>query len=832
MGRLATALRSFWMPGLPLRDPVLVKYFGGGATASGVPVTEWTALNFSSWWGAVQIISNAVAALPLFLYRRLPNGGKERFTGHPLYRVLHDEFNPEMTSIKARQAMQAHVLTWGNGYAEIVRNEANQVSQLRPITPDRVTPDLNQRGEVIYRVVQPSGRERVMAKEDVLHIQGLGFDGLVGYSVVRKARETIGMGLTAEAYGAQFFGNGAVSSLVATHPKTLNDSARQNLKASITDAVGGAKKHSVLVLEEGMTVERTSIPPDDAQFLQTRHFQASEVCRWFNLPPHKIAELERATFANIEWQAIEFLTDCLRPWLVTWEQELNRKLIRPLERTIQFTEHLVDGILRGDTTSRYAAYAVGRQWGWLSADDVRELENMNPLNDGSGQLYLVPMNMAPADRIHDIVDAQVRPPPTPAPPPAAEPEPDPERVAKIVEDLRQEVAAGLGKIEGTVVDSVTTWSAEMAAHRDAILTKVADLPTPPDPAPLYHAVADAERRLRADLDAAKADADSARLAHRELLTEHRDAILASLPPPSDPAPLLQAVADAEGRLRADVDAVKLETAAVKLDLGTVRTEFATQLELLPKADPELAATLAMEVHDAEARLREAALAEATATQETLAAVRATGDAIQLQLATTQQLRFWQENTIAMIAGTLARREMAFAKKLAKDTARAPERLHAHYQRLVEDGAKDFAQFNLPPAVRTRLVRWAEEACAECLGAIVEETVAELPVRWIERHGALTRALVVAALGPAEVDYVTRPPEDDARDEEEPPLPPSEPVRVEKELVRDANGRPEKLREITHDGAAITVIEKEVIERDASGRPSKIRETHRRQNGSA
>ena len=824
------------MPGLPLRDPVLVKYFGGGPTASGVPVTEWTALNFSSWWGAVQIISNAVAALPLFLYRRMPNGGKERFTGHPVYRLLHDEFNPQMTSVKARQAMQAHVLTWGNAYAEIVFNEANQVAQLRPITPDRVTPDLNASGDVIYRVVQPSGREVILAAERVLHIQGLGFDGLVGYSVVRKARETIGLGLTAEAYGAQFFGNGAVSSLVATHPKTLNDSARANLKASITDAVGGAKKHSVLVLEEGMTVEKTSIPPDDAQFLLTRHFQASEVCKWFNLPPHKLAELERATFSNIEFSAIEFLTDCLRPWLVTWEQELNRKVIRPLERTQQFTEHLVDGLLRGDQASRYAAYAVGRQWGWLSADDVRERENMNPLGDGSGQLYLVPMNMAPADRIHDIVDAQVRPPPTPAPPPAAEPEPAPERVAKIVEDLRHEVTAGFVKFEGAFVESVTTWSAEMAAHRHAIL---AGLPPPPDAAPLLQAVADAEGRLRADVDAVKLETAAVKLDLGIVRTEFATQI--DLLPKPDPelaatlaghvqqaaTRLQEAMQDAEGRLRGDVEAVKADTAAA---LETARTEFATQLELLPKPDPELAATLAMEVHDAEARLREAALAEATATQETLAAVRATGDAIQLQLATTQQLRFWQENTIAMIAGTLARREMAFAKKLAKDTARAPERLHAHYQRLVEDGAKDFAQFNLPPAVRTRLVRWAEEASAECLGAIVDETVAELPVRWIERHGALTRALVVAALGPAEVDFVTRPPEDDARDEEEPPLPPSEPVQVEKELIRDAAGRPQTLRQITTNGNAITIIEKEVIERDSAGRPQKIREIHRNQPG--
>jgi HK97 family phage portal protein len=794
------------MPGLPLRDPVLVKYFGGGPTASGVPVTEWTALNFSSWWGAVQIISNAVAALPLFLYRRLPNGGKERFTGHPLYRILHDEFNAQMTSVKARQTMQAHVLTWGNAYAEIVFNGGNQVAELRPITPDRVTPDLNASGDVVYRVIQPSGREVILAAERVLHIQGLGFDGLVGYSVVRKAREAIGLGLTAEAYGAQFFGNGAVSSLVATHPKTLNDSARANLKQSITEAVGGAKKHSVLVLEEGMTVEKTSIPPDDAQFLLTRRFQAIEICKWFNLPPHKLAELDRATFSNIEHQSIEFVTDCLRPWLVTWEQELNRKVIKPLEQRQQFTEHLVDGLLRGDTPSRYAAYQVGINSGFLCADDVRERENMNPLPNGTGQVFLMPLNMVPSDTV-----------------PTAK-----ERIEALGGLIRAGYdpaesleAVDLPPIKHMGAPPVTVQPKDDypgAATRGGFGNQPAAKPDDEDETPPTEPEESEPERAAQMLEAL-----------REALAGHRDEILTtihSLPPPADPMPLFQAVADAEGRLRADVDAVKLETTAIKLDLGTVRTEFATQLELLPKADPELAATLAMEVHDAEARLQAAALAEATATKASFAAMQATGDAIQASLATTQQLRFWQENTIAMIAGTLARREMAFAKKLAKDPARAPERLHAHYQRLVEDGAKDLAQFNVGPSVRARLVRWADEASAECLMAIVDETVAELPVRWMERHGALTRALVVAALGPAEADYVTRAPADDVRDEEEPPLPPAEPVHVEKELIRDAAGRPQTMRQITTNGGAITIIEKEVIERDGQGRPQKIRETHR------
>jgi HK97 family phage portal protein len=415
MGRLVEGLRSFILGPYSSRDPLAASVFGYGPTTSGTTVTEWTALNYSAWWAATQIIANAVSALPLQLFRRLPNGGKEVFRTHPVYRLLHDEFNPEMTSMVARKTMQGHVLGWGNAYAEIERDTADRPLALWPLTPDRVRPDRDDADNVIYRVYQSTGPQIVIPARNMLHIPGLGFDGLMGYSVIRQARETIGLGLATEQFGAQFFGNGSVSTMVASHPGKLSKPAYDNLKQSLRDQTSGSNKHGMLLLEEGIKVEKTSIPPDDAQFLETRRFQDIEVCRWFNLPPHKLSELERATFSNIEHQAIEFVQDCLRPWLVTWEQEMNRKLIRPLERTIQFTEHNVDGLLRGDTASRYSAYAVGRQWGWLSADDVRERENLNPLPNGAGQIYLVPTNMAPADRLDELVDKQVTPAPAPQP---------------------------------------------------------------------------------------------------------------------------------------------------------------------------------------------------------------------------------------------------------------------------------------------------------------------------------------------------------------------------------------------------------------------------------
>jgi hypothetical protein len=233
------------------------------------------------------------------------------------------------------------------------------------------------------------------------------------------AREAIGLGLTTEAFGAEFFANGAASSMVASHPGVLSEQAHARLKQEIVANTTGGKRHSVLLLEEGIKVDKLTIPPEDAQFLATRQFQTLEIARWFNLPPHKLGDLQRATFSNIEQMATEFLQDTLRPWLVVWEQELARKLIRPLEMKQQLIRHNVDGMLRGDYVTRMQGYAIARQWGLMSADEVRALEEMNPLPQDQGTIYLTPANMVPADRIHEIVDSQVAPEPTAATPPVA-----------------------------------------------------------------------------------------------------------------------------------------------------------------------------------------------------------------------------------------------------------------------------------------------------------------------------------------------------------------------------------------------------------------------------
>ncbi len=405
--RLTEQLRSWWTGPINSSDPALGRFFSGSSSSTGIPITEQSALTYSAVWAAVSLISSDVGSLPLFLYKRLPNGGKERFTNHKLFGLLHDEPNPEMSSMIFRETMQAHVLTWGNAYAEIVRSGDGRPAALWPIVPDRVTVR-RVNGQIVYFVSRQDGGADPIPAADVLHIAGLGYDGLIGYSVIAKARESIGLGLATERFGGSFFGNGSTFGGVLSHPQNLTTEVKDAIRESIQKDHGGVgQAHKFIILGGGTTYTKLGIPPNDAQFLETRQFQINEIARWFRVPPHKLADLDRSTNNNIEHQGIEYYTDTLRPWLVRWEQEINRKLISPSERRIQYAEHLIEGVLRGDMASRYAAYAVGRQWGWLCPDDICEMENRNPLPNGAGKLFLVPLNMAPADKLTPLIDAQI-----------------------------------------------------------------------------------------------------------------------------------------------------------------------------------------------------------------------------------------------------------------------------------------------------------------------------------------------------------------------------------------------------------------------------------------
>lgn len=359
-------------------------------SVAGVTVTARTALNFSAYFNGVHIISSQVGLIPRFVYRRLADGGRERADAHPAFRLLHDQPNPRMTPFVFWQTLTGHVLTWGNAYAEIEWDRALRPIALWPLTPDRISPVVEDR-QLRYR--QLNGGEDVLP-EDILHLPGLGFDGIKGYSVVEMARRSLALGLAAETFGASFFGNNAVPGIVLEHPKTLTDGAHKRLKASwLEEHEGPYRAHKPAILEEGMQAKPLTIPPDDAQFLQTREFSIVEVARWLNLPPHKLKhKVGERPGGNLEASQIEFLTDTLLPWLVLIEQECARKLISSREQRALYVEHLPEAILRVDYAARLEGYAKARQWGWMSANDVRERENMAKLGK-AGDRYLEPVNM-------------------------------------------------------------------------------------------------------------------------------------------------------------------------------------------------------------------------------------------------------------------------------------------------------------------------------------------------------------------------------------------------------------------------------------------------------
>jgi len=394
--------QSLENPSIPLSNPTpaLLEALGIGPSTTGITVTNGKAMTLSAVYACVRILAESLASLPLVVYERLPRG-KERAMQHPVYQLLHNRPNPEMTPLQFVETMQGHVGLTGNAFAEIEWNGRGQPIALWPITPDRVSVK-RANGSKQFLVNLPDGSSVILKSGDMLHIPGFGYDGLIGYSPIGLMKQTLSVGMAAEEFGARFFGNGSRPGglLTMAAGQKLSNEARARLKASWEQAQGGlSNAHRVAILEEGLTWQKTQIDPDDAQFLETRNFQVTEICRIFRVPPHMIAQLDKATFSNIEQQSIEFVTHSLRPWAVRWEQALNFELFSTQAQGQYFTKFLMDSLLRGDTASRYAAYAVGRNGGWLSANDIRELEDMNPLPGDAGEVYLVPLNMVPADQV-------------------------------------------------------------------------------------------------------------------------------------------------------------------------------------------------------------------------------------------------------------------------------------------------------------------------------------------------------------------------------------------------------------------------------------------------
>jgi len=392
---ILSRLREFFETRGSISDPNMwmVPYYNSTSKA-GVTVTPDTALNSATVYACVRILAETMASLPLVIYRRTADGGKKPFDTHPLYDLLHNLPNELQTSFEFREMLQGHLCLRGNAYAYKELDGNGNVISITPLNAARMNVIKELDGRIWYEYIDDLGKSFRYPPDFIWHIRGLSSDGLRGLSPITLARETIGLAIASEQYGAQFFGNSATPGSILEHPGQLKQAARDNLRRSIDD-FATSKRWKTMILEEGMKWHSVGMNNNDAQFLETRTFEVKEIARWFNVPLVMLGESDKtSTFASAEQFFLSFATHTIRPWCVRWEQSINRCLFTPKERKKYFAEFKIDALLRGDLSSRYTAYATARQWGWLSVNDIRGLENLNPVENGD--IFLQPMNMIEA----------------------------------------------------------------------------------------------------------------------------------------------------------------------------------------------------------------------------------------------------------------------------------------------------------------------------------------------------------------------------------------------------------------------------------------------------
>ena len=369
-----------------------------GTSKTGVQVSEDNALTFSAVYAAVRIISETIASIPLNVY---VYDGETRVIAreHPIQKLLAHTPNTVSSSFTFRESMAANLVLHGNAYAKIEFNAAGRPISLTPLNPMLVEVKIVD-GEKVYVF----NEKKTYLDYEVVHVVGLSFNGLTGKSPLTVAREAVAIGLAAQEYGARFYSNGANTGGIITAPGRLSLEAINRLKQSWNRANAGlGASHGTAILEEGMKYEKVGLDPEAAQFLQSRKFQVNEIARIFRIPPSYLADLENSsTRANVEQQAIQFVRDCVTPYVRRFEVEFNRKLFREDEPNY-YAYFTMEGLMRGDLQGRYQAYATARQWGWLSVNDIRDLENLNPVE--GGDVYLQPLNMAQAGEDNTNVDA-------------------------------------------------------------------------------------------------------------------------------------------------------------------------------------------------------------------------------------------------------------------------------------------------------------------------------------------------------------------------------------------------------------------------------------------
>lgn len=361
---------------------------------SNVNVNDETAFTYSAFYSCMRIISETIAYLPWHVHE---SGFKRKIAKeHPLDNILYTRANDEMTALQLKELMMQWRLGWGNGYAEIERSRNGDIVNLWPVDPSLIMPQRDSKGRLVYEFSK-SGNKTTIEAKDIFHLRGPSRDGINGYSIIELAKESIGMGLAAESFGAAFFGNGAFPASVITNDGSTKLSAEgvKNLISTFNKRNKGAKNAmKTEYLDGGLSLKVVGVPPKDAQFLETRKFQISEICRWFRIPPHKLADLERSTHSNIEAQNIEFVTDAIIPDVSRLETQANFTLLNDPE---YYTKMNVLGLLRGDSKTRAEYYKTLSNLGVLSIDEIRDKEDMDSIGE-HGDLRLVPMNMTTPER--------------------------------------------------------------------------------------------------------------------------------------------------------------------------------------------------------------------------------------------------------------------------------------------------------------------------------------------------------------------------------------------------------------------------------------------------
>lgn len=453
--RLATSGRSaidpFWYTGI----------FSTRPTASNVDVNQDTALTYSAVWAATRLLSSTGGRLPINLYRKRASGGRDVASKDRRHWMVHSRPNHEMVSMVFRSSLLAYQINYGNAYAEIQRAGSMPVA-LWPIHPSRVKPMRTESGELVYEVSNNDFTKVQIPAADMLHIPSMmSPDGISGLGVIQYAREAIGFGIATERYGSSWFGSGGMPRIVVTHPQKLSDDARTNFRTEWAEMLGKPDAQKVALLAEGAQAVPLSISAEDSQFLETRQFNIEEIARWYNVPPHMLQHLDKATFNNIEHLGIEFVVYSLAPWMKIWEQQLSAKLLTENEQQDLFFETDFNALLKGDSKTRSEFYRAMLGLGVFSLNEVRELENFNPFP--GGDLHYIQGAMEPIGPDGKLSAQQ--------PEPEALPEPEDDDVDE-PEESDDEQDANEESMSATIAGRLEDALSDMALTAEEALARV------------------------------------------------------------------------------------------------------------------------------------------------------------------------------------------------------------------------------------------------------------------------------------------------------------------------------------------------------------------------